>query len=972
MPTSCVPTYHCGTQIPIWLNGQLPTAQGTTVTLQACYNYGQGVDPAVYGGTTCCHKSQQVQVKNCGSFNVYHLIRTPGCHMAYCAGNKPVCKIGQSNVGSSNCTDLYPKMTHAPILGKPVIVDSRGHIGYTCGATGTVKFPCHIPYPKGQTGVAFEVTWTANGSDPITIPGTNTPVVTVLTGDDRDALLDGRYMHGHMGTTLQCTVRSYHTNTPGVKSPSLQSNEFWAGIRVHNNSITVDEKGPEQEVTLESTVPIICNDHHQQACGVNVEMMASTDPSVSDVSTTSCTYNLACDPSTNTYKATIKVTATRDFVKDGNKLHELAFIPIFNPISNPMWDGYKIKPVEITSIDRPHGKCTTSGDPHVYQIDSSRNIAVHEVGDAILFQSLIRPFEVQIRTWGCGKYDPCICSVIAREGNDVVEVDMCARRLNQMAAPHLSHWPLKGTTVDKDSTGKQFNINFPSGAHLVVEAHSYRPRNETDGFLTVKLQVPSDDLGHGVGLCGTYDNNPANDLVGKNGYQYSHGNKPKFVHTWFLNPGASMFDQKPAYLPSAAFNSTNYCQCDHHRADCTKAKANNPLAHQCGNTPCTSISTHGAHPRDLDYPVESKIRRDVTSVKTLRSFPTPSGITESMAISSCTDSIRASTLYSRCQSVLLTETIGYYIDACVNDMMYADSDVFNLVHMNSFDFECQDTVLRDVNNYVIGSRGERIPPADVTSHVCPNQCSRRGTCHEGTCACKTGYTGNDCSVPIGVAPVVSHIRGDGLCDIRDRKCVKVQVIAQHLKAGPGLKCRYRKTEVGDGNVIPYGPYIEAPASFTSFLEIECSLPESVVLKKESPTEAFVVSVSTDGNLYSSDLTFFVYDGKCQTCTVSGSCTLKHNTCLIDNVCHFPGQQSSGGYCDPTADPYTWTTSPAASEINHYTAAGSGCQCGYDKMSFDCACCTNNGCQCGHVNPHICTNCTHLSSCAIYPTIIVER
>ncbi|OWF39498.1 von Willebrand factor D and EGF domain-containing protein [Mizuhopecten yessoensis] len=919
MPTSCVPTYHCGTQIPIWLNGQLPTVQGTIVSLQACFNYGQGVNPAAYGGSTCCHASKQIQVKNCGSFNVYHLPRTPGCPMAYCAGNKPVCKRGQSSIGSANCTDLYPRMTHVPILGKPIIVDAQGHVGSTCSTTGNVKFPCHIPYPKGEPDVSFEVTWISNGHDPIMITGTQTPVVTTLNGDDRDALLDGRYMKGHMGTTLQCTVRSYHTSTPGLKSSSLKSNEFWAGIQVHNNSITVDEKGPEQDVTVESTVPITCNSPFQQTCQIGVEMKASTDPN--DVSTTSCTYQLTCDPATQTYKSTIKVTATRDFVKDGDQRHELAFRPISNPISNPMWDGYSVKPIQIRSIDQPHGKCSTSGDPHVYQIDGSRNIAVNEIGDFIFYKSLARPFEVQIRTWGCGHFNPCICSVIAREGNDVVEVDMCAKRLNQIAAPHLSHWPLAGTTVDKDSTGKRLDINFPSGAHLIVRAASYNPnRKETDGFLTLNLQVPTDDLGKSVGLCGKYDNNQNNDLVGANGYKYSTNTKEKFVHTWLVNPGSSMFDQKPAYSPSAAINNTNYCQCDHHRADCTKTKANNPLAHQCGNLACTNVASHGVHPRDLDYPVESRSQREIRQVykRTITSFPTPSGMTEAMAIKSCTDAIRGSTLYSRCQSVVLSETVNYYIDACVMDMMYSDSDVFNVAHMNTFDFECQDTVLRNVSNYAKGSHGERILPPDVTSHVCPNQCSRRGTCHEGTCVCHTGYTGNDCSVPVGVAPVASHIRGDGLCDVKDRHCMKVQVIARHLMDGPGLKCRYKKAEIGNGVILPYGPYIDAPAFLTSFLEVECSLPESAVLTKDSVREAFVVSVASDGVLYSSDLTFLVYDGLCQICDISGKCTLKDNACLIENACHRVGEQSSdGGYCDPNTDPYSWTRSTVVSVISGF-------------------------------------------------------
>ena len=39
MATSCVPTNHCGTHAPGWLNGAHPTATDGQVTRQACYHY---------------------------------------------------------------------------------------------------------------------------------------------------------------------------------------------------------------------------------------------------------------------------------------------------------------------------------------------------------------------------------------------------------------------------------------------------------------------------------------------------------------------------------------------------------------------------------------------------------------------------------------------------------------------------------------------------------------------------------------------------------------------------------------------------------------------------------------------------------------------------------------------------------------------------------------------------------------------
>ncbi|XP_060067975.1 von Willebrand factor D and EGF domain-containing protein-like [Ylistrum balloti] len=962
MPTSCVPSYHCGTNAPIWYDGSLPTAADGIVNGKACINFGQATSAAAYGGTSCCHHSLPIQVKNCGGFNVYHLTRTPACFMAYCAGNQHVCPIGQTNIGANRCTDLYPKMVNFPTLGQPYI-DQNNH----------VQFPCHILYPKGEPDVGFDVTWTADGQT-IVDPNTNAPVVTKLTGDNRDALLDGIHMEGHMGKTLKCNVTSYHLSTPGIKSDSLSSNGFWAGIRASSNAIIADEKGTEQEVTLESTVPIPCNDPHKQACDVQVEMMSSKDPF--DVSTSSCTYPLRYDNASHTYKATIKVTATRDFVKDGDQIHELAFRPLLT-WTNPMFNGYNINPIQVTSKDRPHALCSASGDPHFRQIDRRGRMDVYEVGDFVMYKSSTRPFEIHIRTWSCGKFHPCICAITARENNDVVSIDMCEKRKNQIAAPDvkvLSNGPLHSMTIDRDKSGKNFFLNFASGARLSVGAHVAKVNHgrELDGHMSVSLQAPTDDMEKSEGLCGTFDGVDANDLQGGDNHVYDTHHIGDFAHSWLLKPGTSMFDSLPLF--NARYERPEvFCKCDHSRADCTKAKGNNPSKQNC-NGKCTTVNVQGGtHPRDLDYPFETPVKRNFNSVHIprRRSFPTPSGITQTMATTACTNAIHSASLYTRCQSVLPSEISQHYIDACVEDMMFADGDEFNIAHMTSFDVECQDAVLRNVSNYSVGPNRERIPPTDVTIHMCPNQCSRRGTCHEGLCACQAGYTGVDCSVPVGVAPVVSHFRGDGVCSIRDRACRKVQVIAQHLMDVPELKCRYQAAEVHNGGLHPYGSVIVTPAKFISFLEVECSLPQNGVSTKDSIADAFIVSVTTDGKAYSAPQPFVVYDGACQVCDVNGNCTMKGNSCLIENECKAAGEQNSDhtAYCSPSTDPHSWTSDATLTEINHYTASRSGCQCGFDKTRFDCACCRNEGCQCGDARPNLCTNCENIDFCATYPDII---
>ncbi|KAL9969524.1 hypothetical protein ACROYT_G021746 [Oculina patagonica] len=79
MATSCPPEHNCGTPAPGWLNGEHPTVADGTVSRRVCFHY----------RSNCCWLSDgawafYVQVRNCGSFFVYHFNGTPNCSLRYC------------------------------------------------------------------------------------------------------------------------------------------------------------------------------------------------------------------------------------------------------------------------------------------------------------------------------------------------------------------------------------------------------------------------------------------------------------------------------------------------------------------------------------------------------------------------------------------------------------------------------------------------------------------------------------------------------------------------------------------------------------------------------------------------------------------------------------------------------------------------------------------------------------------------
>ena len=89
MPETKITKYHCGTFAPIWMRGSHPSVANGTVRRTACINFNELDDGCLPLG---------IEVKNCNdSYFVYHLVRTLGCPMAYCAGmvneeiNEPSC-----------------------------------------------------------------------------------------------------------------------------------------------------------------------------------------------------------------------------------------------------------------------------------------------------------------------------------------------------------------------------------------------------------------------------------------------------------------------------------------------------------------------------------------------------------------------------------------------------------------------------------------------------------------------------------------------------------------------------------------------------------------------------------------------------------------------------------------------------------------------------------------------------------------
>ena len=76
MPTSYVSIERCGTHASGWMNGAHPTVAEGKVTRKVCYRY-----------SSCCWRSNNIEVLNCGLYYVYKLSRPPNCTYRYCGSD---------------------------------------------------------------------------------------------------------------------------------------------------------------------------------------------------------------------------------------------------------------------------------------------------------------------------------------------------------------------------------------------------------------------------------------------------------------------------------------------------------------------------------------------------------------------------------------------------------------------------------------------------------------------------------------------------------------------------------------------------------------------------------------------------------------------------------------------------------------------------------------------------------------------
>ncbi|XP_067117076.1 von Willebrand factor D and EGF domain-containing protein [Osmerus mordax] len=545
MPTSCVEMNRCGTQAPVWLSlkdSSLPRP-GQVTQLSACATW------QFFQGSTkdCCLFRIPVSVRNCGDFLLYYLQPTQGC-MGYCAKvisefTPKLCPSGQVEVNGRCKANLLP-LSSKPVI-TPELVGNSVHL--RCSFSGVTSSP----------PVGYLVVWARHIGPNMKAEIRQDSTLQTFSLVEMDGL------HFRLGETFSCSVSTFRGNDTHTRSVAKESEGFYAGIKFSPDVLHIAEDSKEHQLTIHSTVPIPCHGPQpSHYCGVPLTLTVHEPDSLSaeapNMVLSTCQVTLQSSPcgDDGCGHAGLLLTAVSDFTRDGNRASLVSIHP--GPTAPRLWRGYSPAPLKVIVQDIPTANCYSLTDPHIITLDG-RRYENQQTGTFVLYRSLTRDFEVQVRQWDCGSrhYDvACNCGVVARDEDQVVTFDMCNGQL-QETRPRLSIknlGPSRASRIQilESNQGRKVTLIFPSGAFVRADV--------CDWGMSLSIRAPSVDFGSTHGLCGTFDRNGQNDFHGRDGSTYGSNDHERFIEDWRIAPGESLFDTTPPPQVSPK-KRRPFCQC---------------------------------------------------------------------------------------------------------------------------------------------------------------------------------------------------------------------------------------------------------------------------------------------------------------------------------------------------------------------------------------------------------------------------
>ncbi|KAM4874047.1 von Willebrand factor D and EGF domain-containing protein [Thomomys bottae] len=415
---------------------------------------------------------------------------------------------------------------------------------------------CSFDIPPTNKSVGFLISWSRLSSQEIK------EELKQETAIQAFSLLELDGINIVLGDKIFCSASVFFLEKPDTLSLSIESQGFFAGIKLQPEMSTISEDGKEHWLRIESTIPIVCSEFIEfgQECKISLKLKTvdqGTEQLGLNLALSSCHVDLhqtsSCANGTCSH-AVVHYVAITDFSRDGDRITNIEVQPV---VKNFLWNSYVPDVIQIKVKDVPTAYCYSFTDPHIITFDG-RVYDNFNIGTFVLYKSTARDFEIHVRQWDCGNLHysaSCNCGFVAREEGDVVTLDMCSGKLHE-SQPYLfvkSHDASSNIKISESYLGRKITVWFASGAFVRADLGEWG--------LSLTIRAPGSDYRKTLGLCGTFDELPENDFHDRNGIKMDENSNDfiAFINEWRIKAGESMFDTMPSSLPYP--RRLSYCSC---------------------------------------------------------------------------------------------------------------------------------------------------------------------------------------------------------------------------------------------------------------------------------------------------------------------------------------------------------------------------------------------------------------------------
>ncbi|XP_056001131.1 uncharacterized protein LOC125656824 [Ostrea edulis] len=418
------------------------------------------------------------------------------------------------------------------------------------------------------------------------------------------------------------------------------------------------------------------------------------------------------------------------------------------------------------------------------------------------------------------------------------------------------------------------------------------------------------DVGNSSGLCGVLGGGHQNDLTRRNGIEddptnFDSANHPdEFSVSWRVPADQDLLSESMDFqtIDSLSRIKSKLCTCNKkHETECTydSYKTINCSTITRGKKfPCLLHNSNSRRKRHAAHVSSFYTELDENHVISKRQ----TGYSDEEASVICNADFQASLSYQICiQNVAVFSNES--IQDCILDLMLTGDPNVTSLHIESALNVCQTLVGLNL------TLQENSTITYEILSICPNNCSGQGECSAGSCVCRTGYGGSDCSFDISRPPTVTSLLGNGLCDLTKDTCNDITMFGQYFVENMNTYCFITRNEISAENAITgvdfYNTSLEERTLFEGFCRLVYETNNTWVTQ-------FVFNMSNDEAFYSDTFSVYVYQSECQIVNnYTGNIffTLQEGFCFIDGQCIRDNVFESNSpclKCDTMVNKYNWS------------------------------------------------------------------